>query len=214
MLTGGSRGSSRATRIERMFAAQDPPAPVDPYSAEAVAAIDALAGDDPARLDVAGQLLRLRTVSRLVDRLEAERIRLLGVADRSGALDQDGAATASAWLQRNSTLTTSQADTRVKLAQRLPQLPVISTAFARGSLGLNHVSLILGLCRDVGIDNVAALQVEIVQVSARLHHVEDFMQMCRRWRQALRPDAADAAADDREYQNHRTTALGPIRSRR
>jgi Domain of unknown function (DUF222) len=197
-----------------MFAANDRRAPIESYSAAAVAAIDALAGDDPAGLDVAAQLGRLRTVSRLVDRLEAERVRLLGVADRSGALDQDGAVTAASWLQRNSTLTASQAATRVKLAQRLPQLPAIAAAFTDGDLGLNHVSLILGLCRDVGIDEVAALQDEIVQAGARLHHVEDFTQMCRGWRQALRPDAADVTADDRGYQRHRAAALGPIRTRR
>jgi hypothetical protein len=195
-----------------MFAADGRPG--DQHTADAVAAIDALTADDPAGLDVAGQVARLRAVSRLIDRLEAERVRLLGVADRSGALDQDGAATAAAWLRRDSTLTASQAETRVKLAQRLPQLPVIAAAFARGDLGLNHVSLILGLCRDVGIDNVGALQDEVVQVSARLQHVEDFVQMCRGWRQALRPDAADGTADDRAYsQSHRTPAAGPIRPR-
>lgn len=191
---------------------------VDPHTADAVAAIDALAADDPAKLDVAGQVARLRTVSRLIDRLEAERVRLLGVADRSGALDQDGATTAAAWLRRNATLTASQAETRVKLAQRLPQLPVIAAAFASGNLGLNHVSLILGLCRDVGIDNVEALQDEIVQVSARLHHVEDFTQLCRGWRRELRPNLPDDL-DDQAYEQHRLSltpgaALGPIRPRR
>jgi hypothetical protein len=41
---------------------------------DVVAAVDALTADDPAGLGFAGLLGRLRAVSRLVDRLEAERV--------------------------------------------------------------------------------------------------------------------------------------------
>jgi hypothetical protein len=173
-------------------------------AAGVVAAVDALAADDPSMLEFAGQLGRLRQVSRLVDRLEAERVRLLGVADRSGALSDDGAATAASWLRRNSTLTASQAKQRAKLARRLPDLPIIAAAFAAGDVGVSHVSQVLGLCRDVGVDQVAAVQDEMVEVAKRLRNVEDFTRMCMGWRHALRPDAADQA-DDRAYDSRRLT---------
>lgn len=207
---------SRVARIEHMFASSGDP--LDRYCADAVAAIDALAGHDPAMLDAAGQLLRLRTVSRLIDRLEAERVRLLRVADQSGALEEDGSAAAASWLQYNSTLTMSQACVRARLARRLSQLPAIDAEFARGDLGVNHVSLILGLCRDVGIDNVAAMEDEIVHTGRRLRTVEDFTQACREWRRALRSgnaETTDDRADDRRRSRLTPTAeVGPLRRRR
>jgi hypothetical protein len=178
--------------------------PADPLCAALIAAVDTLANDDPLVLGFAGQVGRLRAVSRLVDRLEAERVRLLGVADRSGALSDDGAATAAAWLRRNSTLTASQASGRAKLARQLPDLPVIAAAFAAGDLGVSHVSQVLGLCRDVGFDNVAGVQDELVEVARRLRTVEDFTRVCMGWRHALRPDAADEA-DERAYESRRLT---------
>src|ERR687895_976615 len=173
-------------------------------AASVVAAVDALAADDPASLGFAGQLGRLRAVSRLVDRLEAERVRLLGVADRSGALADDGAATAASWLRRNSTLTASQANGRAKLGRHLPDLPVIAAAFAAGDVGVSHVSQVLGLCCDVGFDQVAGVQDELMEVARRLRTVEDFTRVCMGWRHALRPDAADAA-DERAYASRRLT---------
>jgi hypothetical protein len=181
-------------RIERMF--------TDDLSEDVVAAVDALVADDPAVLGFAGLLGRLRAVSRLVDRLEAERVRLLRVADRSGALKDDGAATAASWLRRNSTLTASQANTRAKIARGVPDLPVIAAAFAAGDMGVSHVTQVLGLCRDVGYDNVAEIQDALVEVSRRLRNVEDFTRICVGWRHALRPDCADEA-DERAYASRR-----------
>jgi hypothetical protein len=205
-----------------MFVSSD--GPLDQHCADAVAAIDALARHDPAMLDVAGQLVRLRTVSQLVDRLEAERVRLLGGVDQSGALDEHGAAT---WLQHNSSLSLSQAYARASFARRLPQLPVIAGAFARGDLGANHVSQILGLCRDVGTHNVAPKQDQIVQVATQLRTVEDLTQVCHQWRRELWSDAAEPAeaaeaaeaADDRAHDRRRSritpaAELGPLRPRR
>jgi hypothetical protein len=92
--------------------------------------VDVLADEDPAGLDLAGRRDRLRAVGRLIDRLEAERVRWLGAADRSGALADDGAATAAAWLRCHSSLTANQAAQRARLARRLRDLPVIAAAFA------------------------------------------------------------------------------------
>ena len=63
--------------------------------------VDVLADEDPAGLDLAGQSGRLRAVGRLIDRLEAGRVRLLGAADRSGALSQDGAAAVNAYMHQD-----------------------------------------------------------------------------------------------------------------
>ena len=68
--------------------------PADPLCATLSAAVDELAADDPSMLDFAGQLQRLRAVGRLIDRLEAQRVQVLRAAERSGALSDDGAATA------------------------------------------------------------------------------------------------------------------------
>jgi hypothetical protein len=130
--------------------------------------VDVLAGEDPAGLGWAGQRERLRAVGRLVDRLEAQRVRLVAAADRSGALADDGAATAASWLRRHSSLTAAQASDRAKLARRLPDLPEVAAAFAAGDLGVAHVIEIERLCRDVGVDQVAAVQTELVTAAGRV----------------------------------------------
>jgi hypothetical protein len=164
--------------------------------------VDMLANDDPSVLDLAGQLARLRAVGRLIDRLEAERVRLVGVADRSGALADDGAATAAAWLRRHSTSTANQSAQRARLARRLRQLPVIAAAFAAGDLGVAHAVQIDRLASDIGVDQITDVQHELVTAAGQLRDVAEFTRLCAGWRHALRPDAADAA-DDRAYQHRR-----------
>jgi hypothetical protein len=166
----------------------------DDAVAAVVAAVDVLAGEDPAGLGWAGQRERLRAVGRLVDRLEAQRVRLVAAADRSGALADDGAATAASWLRRHSSLTAAQASDRAKLARRLPDLPEVAAAFAAGDLGVAHVVQVERLCRDVGVDQVAAVQTELVTAAGRLRDVGEFTRLCVGWRHALRPDLADAAS--------------------
>jgi hypothetical protein len=164
--------------------------------------VDVLGGEDPAGLDLAGQLGRLRAVGRLIDRLEAERVRLLGAADRSGALSQDGAATAAAWLRRHSSLTANQAAQRARLVRRLRELPVIAAAFAAGGLGVAQVVQIDRLAADVGVEQVAEVQAELVTAAGRLRDVGEFTRLCAGWRHALRPDVADGD-DDRAYERRR-----------
>jgi hypothetical protein len=79
---------------------------------------------------------------------------------------------------------------------------VIAAAFAAGDLGLAQVVQIDRLCRDIGIDQIAAVQGELVTAARRLRDVAEFTKLCAGWRHALRPDAADAA-DDRAYANRR-----------
>jgi hypothetical protein len=188
--------------------ATPPPADGDGVVAGVVAAVDALAADDPAGLGWTGQRQRLRAVGRLIDRLEAQRARLLATADRSGALADDGAATAASWLRRHSTLTASQASERAKLARRLADLPQVAAAFANGDLGVAHVTQIDRLCRDVGVDQVAAVQPELVTAAGRLRDVGQFTRLCVGWRHALRPDLADAD-DDRAHNNQRLSHTPP-----
>jgi hypothetical protein len=145
MFVGGVGGRGASGRFEHMFDTDHahptpdgdtspeaaPPtadADGDDVVARVVAAVDALAGDDPTGLGWAGQRERLRAVGRLVDRLEAQQIQLLEAADRSGALT-DRATTAASWLRRHSSLTASQASGRARLACRLVELPVIAAAY-------------------------------------------------------------------------------------
>ena len=181
---------------------EQPDAAFDALCQRVAEAVDALAADDPALLDFVGQVGRLRAVGQLIDRLEALRARLVAVAERSGALADDGSATAAAWLRRHSTLTASQASGRARIARRLLDLPVIAAAFAAGDVGVAHVVQIDRLCHDVGVDQVAAVQRELVAAATQLRDVGEFTRLCAGWRYALRPDLADAA-DDRAYDNRR-----------
>ena len=176
----------------------------DVVCARITSAVDALAGEDPALLSLPEQVTRLRTIGWLIDRLEAERVRLVGTAERTGALADHGSATAASWLRRHSTLTASQAAERAKIARRLSDLPVIADAFRAGDIGIAHATQIDRLCRDVGVDQVTGVQAELITAAKRLRDVAEFARMCAGWRHALRPDAADDA-DDRAYANRRVS---------
>jgi hypothetical protein len=119
-------------------------------------------------------------------------------------LTDGGGATAASWLRHNTTLTAGQARQRARLARCLPDLPAIAAAFAAGDLGVAHVVQVAELCRDVGVDRVAAVQGEIVTVAGRVRNLEDFKRMCTGWRHALRPDAADDN-DEHAYDSRRLT---------
>jgi hypothetical protein len=212
----------RSGRIEHMFDSDSEEAPaagspaaddgwvdevelegtLDDLSTMVAAAIDGLAADDPAGLGFSDQRRRLRAIGGLIDRLEAQRCRLTGTADRSGALADHGAPTAASWLRRYTTLTASQAADRARIARRLPQLPVIAAAFAAGRLGVAHMVQIDRLCADVGVDQVTAVQHEIITAAQAMRFISDFAKVCAGWRYALRPDLADRD-DDRAYANRR-----------
>ena len=174
----------------------------DDLSTIVAAAVDGLAADDPAALGFCDQRRRIRAIGRLIDRLEAQRCRMTATADRSGALADHGAPTAASWLRRYTTLTASQAADRARIARRLPQLPIIAAAFAAGDLGVAHMVQIDRLCADVGVDQVAAVQHEIVTAAQAMRFISDFANVCAGWRYALRPDLADRD-DDRAYTNRR-----------
>jgi hypothetical protein len=194
--------------LERMFDSRgsepgDDGSP-DVACARITSAVDALAGEDPALLSLPEQVARLRMIGWLIDRLEAERVRLVGTAERTGALADDGSATAASWLRRHSTLTAAQAAERAKIARRLSHLPVIADALRAGDIGIAHATQIDRLCRDVGVDQVAGVQAELITAATRLRDIAEFTRMCAGWRHALRPDAADDA-DDRAYAGRRVS---------
>jgi hypothetical protein len=81
---------------------------------------------------------------------------------------------------------------------------VIADALRAGDIGIAHATQIDRLCRDVGVDQVAGVQAELITAATRLRDVAEFTRMCAGWRHALRPDAADDA-DDRAYAGRRVS---------
>lgn len=184
----------------------------DEEVAEIAAAVDRLAAADSSGLSNRRQVHRLRALGRLIDRLEGERLRLLGQVEASGAARDDGAVTTAAWLRANTSLTVAEAARTARLARRLRDLPVIAAALREGAIGVNHGTAIDRLAGDVGVDQVAAVQHELLTAAAELRTVTEFQRLCDGWRHALAPDARDAA-DDRAWQARRLSGSATIDGR-
>ena len=181
----------------------------DPVCEQMSAAVDALADLDPTGDGDALQLGRLRDISRLIDRLEAQRLRLLSHADTAGAIERGGAATTSTWLRRTTTLTSRQAATRRRVAARLDQLPAVAAAFADGVIGVTHADHIDRLARDTGVEDVDKIQTDLVEAAVHLQDVGEFSRLCTGLRNALRPEALDER-DAAAYERRRFSAAATM----
>jgi hypothetical protein len=187
------------------------PAVSDPGCRRIAEVIDGFAAEDPHELIGGGAtqadgdaatVARLRDYGILLDRLEAQRLRVLRAAEASGVLSRDGCGSASLWLRRSTNLTAAEAGRRARASRRVARLPVIAAALAEGRIGVAHASLIDRLAADVGVDDVAAIQEPLVVVAERLRDVKEFAVLCAGWRHALAPDALDER-DTRNWERRR-----------
>ncbi len=141
-------------------------------------------------------MARLEDVSVLIDRLDAERLRLLRAGELSGALERDGYANPSVWLRKATNLTAVEATRRGRVTRRLAALPELAAAHAAGTIGTAHMSELDRLAVHVGIDNVAAVQRPLLVAATQLRDVAEFSKLCTGWRHAFEPDYLDERDND------------------
>lgn len=158
------------------------------------AAVDALAGEDPAAMRsgvVADQVVDL---TRLIDRLQVEWWRRVGELDTRDHHRVDGAVSTAAWIRWRCRTTVAKARLAVATARALRAMPLTAAAGARGEVTAAHIE-VLAAARDRHPDAFATAEETLVD-AAGSHTVAELRRLVAYWDQNLDPDqaAADAAA--------------------
>lgn len=155
--------------------------------AEAVAAVRA---DDLALLTAQELQARVRNLRRLADRVEATFAEATAAFESTEAYRDVGARTAASWLRHNLRMGAGEARRRLKVGQRLKDLPLVQEAFAAGEIGLGHVEVLAAAVDELGSDAVHSAEGSLVEL-ARLNDPYDLREAIRRLKHSLDPDSVD-----------------------
>jgi len=100
------------------------------------------------RADLGELLILIREAG--IDPLEAAFVTGVRRFDRSGEYAADGALSVTAWLKWKCRLSGGAAAERVEIGKQLERLPKTEEAFARGSLGYQHVAVMARTAENLG----------------------------------------------------------------
>jgi hypothetical protein len=106
---------------------------------DVLGALDALGSTDPGLLQLPGLVASLARVQAAAT---GHYLRRLGELDASGEFEVEGAATAAAWVRRETGKSEREARDDVRLARRLRQLPIVQAASTAGDLPPQTVELV------------------------------------------------------------------------
>src|SRR3989442_7845837 len=108
-----------------------------------------------------------------IDSLEAVFADGLRRFDESGEYAAEGALSVIAWLKWRCKLSSGAAAERVGIARQLEQLPRTEEAFARGSVGYQHVAMIARTAEHLGAGAVRKAEASLLQ-AAKTHDPGQF----------------------------------------
>lgn len=91
-------------------------------------------------------LAALRVQHRLVNRMEAQRTRLIATVRSRGAVVEEGAPSTAVWLR--TALHVGDAVAQLRAATVTEVLPRVAEAYLRGDFGLDHVEVVASVARD------------------------------------------------------------------
>ena len=172
------------------------------------AALDSLAGIDPATLDDTALTETVVEVQRQQARLAAEATRLTAALEARRTWDDDGSRSCGAWLAHRCRLPIGQARAEVWLGRRLRTMPATAVAFAAGDISQRHASVLASLAGGRVAECFARDEAELVDDARRLSWAE-FCRAVEYWRQCADPDGTerDAAHDEALRRVHLSPGL-------
>lgn len=137
----------------------------------------------------------VRAVRGLQARLEFVGLAAVAEVDARGSYTQDAALTAGAWLRATARLAPHEAAGAVRTARALGsgELPGTAAALAAGQIDAGHVRVIADAVADAPAGAAELIEPEALAV-ARATDPRVLAGVMRRFRHALDPDGADAAA--------------------
>ncbi|SHN88789.1 protein of unknown function [Geodermatophilus obscurus] len=117
---------------------------------------------DGALLDRTAELIRER------NRIDAELIRTIRVADARQACEHDGLKTMPSWLRNHARLLAAAAAELVRSGRALEHLPALEAAFAAGDVTAEQVAAVAPIARDEHRVAAAEQDVDLAEIDAAL----------------------------------------------
>ncbi len=139
----------------------------------------------------------------LIDRLEAECLRRLGRFDRAHGALADGGVSTTSWVRHHCAMTGKAAAERVHLARTLSELPATLDSARAGRASLSNVTQIASLAKEVGVAEIAPLEMILVGAAETLE-AGPMRTVIQATRLRVDPDgvlAADNRAHERRWFN-------------
>ena len=142
--------------------------------------------------ELSGLLAAVRGVQARLDYVSLTAVREV---DTRGSFVADGALSAGAWARMHTRMTPAEAASVVRTARTLGsgELPGTQAALAAGRIDLGHVRAITGAVADAPVGAAALIEAEALAVAGEADP-RVVAGLMARFRHALDPDAADAAA--------------------
>jgi hypothetical protein len=163
---------------------------VDELVAEDVHALTATTlGSDVIELDVQ------------IARLQADRLRRIGVFDAMQGWAADGASSCAGWLRARCRTAPSAASEQARVARKLRELPETETAFAEGTIGYDHVRTMVHGFGDMPSEKVVEAEPLLTQ-AARSLDPKQLGKAVGHWRHAVEPEVFLAEANS-AYESRR-----------
>lgn len=165
-------------------------------------AIEDWGGSDLPALSDVDLMSDLAEIEQGIGLLEAMRAERLVVFESRRAFAADGAPSAQAWLVTECRMAPAAAAERLRVAQRLQDLPCTRAAFVAGEVGFEHVRAIESATRGVETD----IDDELLLIDeARRHDAKGFASVASNWRHAV--DAKDCLDDAERAYARRTFGI-------
>jgi hypothetical protein len=184
----------------------DTAGPEGGHSGRPRSGVDELDADDFDALDLATLGQDLVMMRREIERAEARWLHGLARFDAGRGYEDEGAASAAAWLVNRCHMAPGAAKQRVELAHRLEKMPKVAEAFAAGSLNYGQVRVISDATKDLDDEYVTEVQDHLVEES---RHCEPrkLERRLAHWRH--RGDAAREVARANQQHARRELKIAP-----
>ncbi len=157
------------------------------------AGVDEALGLDPDTLGDVELTAALDAIRRAEARLAAARARLVAAADARRTFAASGHLNAASWLADRNHSPMGDAHADVRLARRLPGMPVTRAAFEAGDITARHAHVLAGLAAPATAGAFAEAE-EFLVGQARTMRWADFTRAMAYWRREARPDEPDKKA--------------------
>jgi len=153
--------------------------------------------DKLAASEVPADVARL---TRVIERLEYQRLRAVRELDRSGRYVDDNCLSAAAWLRHRARFTAAQSYGSVRLARALDRLPETASAFEAGEISRDHARTLAEACTSARRTALCDLEPQLVD-AARLADAREFRGLVGQVCDALDgDDGATSASDEHDRQ--------------
>lgn len=150
-------------------------------------AIEELSGMDPNALGEGDQVVELH---RLMARLDAVVNGAVGAFDTGGQWAVDSARSAPAWIAARCRVPVGAARRRVRLGRSLRHLGPVDSAWRKGSITQDHVSVLAAMDNHTTRAALERDQQMLVEQASVLSY-NHFVRLVAYWRQRVDPDGAD-----------------------